>query len=815
MIELNWKTVRFIVVGVLGALVYFFCSYLLLTYTHLPAYLASLLAYACSFGFAYLGQKIWAFRSVAPHRITLFRYTLLQVCCAIFAATFTQVFVSYSKVSPLLISALVTVSISGISYIVSSCWVFSDSYDQEATTRVSVNSEMNLTPQKSCLPQYRRVILKIIIWLIACSLYTYLYYYMPWSVNLYAGHDDALFVGLAKSLAAGNWLGNYSQYTLMKGPGYPLFLALTHQLGLPLYLLTAIFHSLAVSFFAWTLYRLSQSRVLSILLFVSLLLLPLVISNGHIIRDQIYPDQFLLGFSALIFSLFVAKTTVKRSGTSILAGLMFAWLWLTREEGVWILPSVTLLILYALWQFWRAKFLKQGLVSSVLVMLISFASVNIAFQYINWRVYDRFIGLDIKEKNFSQALSALQNVRVGDVISHVPVSQAAMQGIYAVSSSFSELHHYFDNDRLTWRQYGCRVYPWTCDEVAGGWFIWALREAVASSGYYQTPTKAANFYENISQEVNQACTDGRLNCSKSLTPYMPEITQRDIDQLPAYLEQLLDVLLLSNLSANNILLQSGINGDFFGQRAVLSFLHSQDRFLISGSGTKIFGQYAVVNENDEKFEILISDKQGKLFPYTLTPGSSRTDKDNFYPFSLKTTCLKACRLSIKAAGKDQFNVEIPEAGQVFKQQQVIILGRVQVFFEKVARMGKQYTAVIGIGEKVTHQVRRVLFDFYQFIFPVSLYLGLIAFAVMTVIAIKQRYFSVLFVISVAMWGAILVRLTILLLVHISSFPALKVLYFMPVYSLLLIASIISLYLLLQSYQAHYSRRKNRLNERGK
>ncbi|OQK16727.1 hypothetical protein AU255_02125 [Methyloprofundus sedimenti] len=798
MIELNWKTVRFIVVGILGALVYFICSYLFLTYTRLPAFLASLFAYACSFGFAYLGQKLWAFRSVSPHKVTLFRYAVLQLSCATFAATFTQVFVSYTDLSPLLLSGLATMFTSGISYIVSSCWVFADASEQEVAIRASSDKPGYKSVSSVFLIQnHWRVMLLMSLWLVACTLFSYLYYYLPWSVNLYAGHDDALFVGLAKFLVAGHWLGPYSQYTLMKGPGYPLFLALTHILGLPLYLLAAILHCIAVSFFAWTLYRLSQSRILSILLFVLLLLLPLVISSGRIIRDQIYPDQFLLGFSALIFSLFIANTFVKRSITAFIAGLVLAWLWLTREEGVWILPSVVLLTVFALWQFWRNKCFKQGIVSSVLVVILSFSSVHIVFQFINWRAYDRFIGLDIKEKNFKAALSALQNVRVGEAISHVPVSQAAMLAIYNVSPGFSELRHFFDIDGIGWRDHGCGSYPWACGEIAGGWFIWALREAAASKGYYQTPTKAADFFARIAREVNQACTDQRLSCSNSLSAYMPEISQRDIDKVPETLEQLLDMLLLSNFSANNMRLHSAIEGDFSGKRSVMDFLHSQDRFFLDEQGVEIFGRYTAINENNEDLDFLIANKQGQPSVYTLKQLSSRADMLGFYPFVMQTPCLKECSLSISVGGQEKFHEFIPDHDQVFKQAQAITIGNLQVFFEKVVSGKRQYTAVVGAGEKATLKVRQMLFEAFKLIFPILLSLGLIAFFVLTVLAFKQRHFSVLFVLSAALWGAVLARLTILFLVHISSFPALEKLYFMPVYSLVIIAAVISLYLLIE------------------
>lgn len=796
MIELNWKTLRFIVVGVLGAIVYFTCSYLFLTLTSLPAFLASLLAYACSFGFAYLGQKYWAFRSIAPHSVTLFRYAVLQACCAIFAATFTQVSVSYSELSPLLLSALATVFTSGISYVVSSCWVFADTAE-ESSLETPVYQEPPVLRQN-----HWRIVALVGVWLILSAGFIYLYYYMPWNMNLLAMHDDALFVNHAKSLAAGDWLGAYSQYTLMKGPGYPLFLALTHIVGAPLYLLTAIFHCLTVSFFAWTLFRLSQSKVLSMLLFIVLLLLPLVISIGRIVRDEIYPDQFLLGFSALIFSLFIADTLVKRSATAMLAGLMFAWLWLTREEGVWVVPSVALLVLFALWQWWRHQRLKQGLLSSVLVMIVAFCSVQGVFQLLNWQAYERFVGIDIKEPNFKTAVAALQSVRVGQQISHVPVTQETMQHIYRVSPAFAELEHYFSHP-TRWKEVGCSIYPWTCDEIAGGWFIWALRGGAGLNGNYQSPAKAANFFARVSSEINQACEDGRLSCQKGFLSFMPEIAQRDIGRIPVTLNKMLDVLLLNQFSADNMRFKSVIKGNYSSQRAIIAFLHSEDRFqLTAGKGVEVFGRYAVVSKHPENFAIVITDKQGKVYPQMLNKLASSPDENGFTPFSIATPCSAECRFIINIDDQEKINMPIPDVDQVFKKQPPISIGNLQIVFTQVVNEGRSLAAVVGVGERTTYTVRQTLFRGFQQVLPVLLSLGLIAFAVLTVMMIKQRTCSVLFVLSSAIWGAVLARLTILFLVHISSFPALEGLYFMPVYSLVVIASVISLYLLMSSHAEH-------------
>lgn len=801
MIELSWKTLRFIIVGVLGALIYFICSYLFLSYSELPAYLASLCAFVCSFCFAYLGQKYWAFRSIAPHSVTLFRYGILQTCCATFAASFTQISVTYSDLSPLFLSALATVFTSGISYIVSSLWVFAEVDEQGTQPRRNDKTEFIES-------RHWQALLWILAWLLLSATYVNLYYYMPWGINLFAEYDDNLFVRQAYSLIAGDWLGTYTQFTLMKGSGYAFFLALVHFLGLPLYLLTAVFHTLATSFFVWSIYRLSQSRVLSIVLFITLLFLPVIISTDRIIRDQIYPDQFLMGFAALIFSLFVADTPLKRSAAAIMAGLMFAWLWLTREEGVWILPSLALLFMFALWQFWRQKKLKQGFLSSVLVLVLSFSSVHLAFRLMNWQVYDSFVGLDIKEKNFKATLAALQSVRMEKPISHVPVSNATMQHIYSISPSFAELKHFFNSHGRHWRYHGCPFYPWACEELAGGWFIWALREAAAFEGYYQTPANAADFFARVANEINQACDDGRLTCKRSLLSYMPVIADRDIEKIPTSLIELLKMLLLSEGSPEQLRLRSGISGMVADRLILLDFLHSRDRFTLNAETVTVFGRFSGHNKAVEKFKIEIVNSKGDVFPYRVKGNAHKQDAEGYSQFTLQTGCFGKCRFTVRTAHEVLLDTLIPEVSMRIEQHKPIVLGNMQVIFDKVV-WGADLTGKVGAGERRTYKVRQLLTGGFQQCWPVLLLAGVLAFSVLTVIAIRQGHFSILLVLSASLWLAVLARLTILFLVEISSFPALTLLYFKPVYSLALIAALISIFLLVEKYRCYLQNDKGR------
>ena len=72
-----------------------------------------------------------------------------------------------------------------------------------------------------------------------------------------AGHDDGYFMRMASHIASGQWLGAYDQYTLMKGPGYPLFVALATLFGGPVSIGHALFHLLAILIAAVAVLRLT------------------------------------------------------------------------------------------------------------------------------------------------------------------------------------------------------------------------------------------------------------------------------------------------------------------------------------------------------------------------------------------------------------------------------------------------------------------------------------------------------------------------------------------------------------------------------
>jgi putative flippase GtrA len=133
---------RFIVVGVTCAIVYFVLSLLFQLQLRFNPFFASIAAYGLAFGLAYVLQKTWTFRSSVDHRVSLPRYAVLQVGCALFTASVTQFLSFMGDVSPVYISFFATGLACLVSYILSSSWVFADRQSE-------VNSQYSIAHPQS------------------------------------------------------------------------------------------------------------------------------------------------------------------------------------------------------------------------------------------------------------------------------------------------------------------------------------------------------------------------------------------------------------------------------------------------------------------------------------------------------------------------------------------------------------------------------------------------------------------------------------------------------------------------------------------
>ncbi|WP_221032946.1 hypothetical protein [Actomonas aquatica] len=374
--------------------------------------------------------------------------------------------------------------------------------------------------------------------------------------TIFAGaiHDDRLFMDQARAFAAGEWLGPYHELTLAKGPAYAMLVALSALTGLPLQLNTALFHALACGLFVWALSPWLRSAGPRLLVFTILLLDPQNLSAevvGRVLRSAVQTPLVLLtlaGFVGLLARSRVRDlTTARLVPWALLAGLSASVFWASREEAIWLAPSIALTLGAAVIGLWTAPHgSRLARLAVCLLPLLVFQGLRMTHRAWNASHYGQVVTVDVAEGSFPAAYGAMLRVDPIDPIPGVPLTLATRETIYPHSPAFAEIAPLLDGELTEkWAKPG-----WGRDgnharaglEIRGGWYQWALREAAARLGYYESATAAETYWARVATEINTAVDSGALAGGKSRHGFFPRWQEAYSDQVTPALGQALDLV---------------------------------------------------------------------------------------------------------------------------------------------------------------------------------------------------------------------------------------------------------------------------------
>jgi len=364
-----------------------------------------------------------------------------------------------------------------------------------------------------------------------------------------AHHDDALFTDLAYYVRQGQWLGPYTHLTLAKGAGYPVFLALVNTLNLPVKLAehaVYITASVALSVMAGLLYK---SRRAAVFIFLCLAVNPALWSHG---AQRITRESFYAGLCVAIFAgaaWFLSSSAWRarlrlRMVAALGVGLLVGAFMVTREEGIWIVPSLLVIALgaYAM----RRSLLVSAEVksgstavqlSSVLALLLIGAGVApLSFSLLNKEVYGSGLLNDLNAGAYPAAYGAIVSLHPSDQDPRLGFTDETVRIIQQASPEASLLlPHLPMEEDANWRRVTCselKLSP--CPRVIGSaWLLWALRQAASDEGQFKSAADAQRYFRKIATDLHAACASGRVHCEKlqrGLAPpprleYVPRITQ--------------------------------------------------------------------------------------------------------------------------------------------------------------------------------------------------------------------------------------------------------------------------------------------------
>lgn len=348
--------------------------------------------------------------------------------------------------------------------------------------------------------------------------------------------DDLLFGNRAGYLLTGEWLGPFNEWTLVKGPFYPIWLAMTVSLRLQPSLSQHLLYILACYIFTISVRPIVQKPIWQFILFVILLFNPMSYSNFtyRLLREQIYPALTILVLSG-VFGLMIRYNRSLKSMVlwSMYLGLTLSAFWLTREEGVWIFPSLLIVMSVTAIRIYRTKFANRTWRLAILVLpFVVFLISMLTVAAINKSYYGIFSTNELKSSNFLNAYGALTRVKHTEWHPMIPVPRETRERLYESIPSFAELKQYLEDYKNGGFPYamiisGC-LDASVCYDYTGGFFIWAFRDAVSEAGYYQSIVSSQLYFQRLASEINAACYEKKLDCgparSSLISPWHSDYT---------------------------------------------------------------------------------------------------------------------------------------------------------------------------------------------------------------------------------------------------------------------------------------------------
>jgi hypothetical protein len=354
--------------------------------------------------------------------------------------------------------------------------------------------------------------------------------------------DDQWFVARAASISAGQWMGPFDAHTLIKQPGYPMFIAATHALHLPLLLAHQLFFVMAVAVVLVALRPILPDRRRRLIAFALLLFNPMTMNtpiSARVDRSGIYPALTMLLLASLIG--LVGSCDRPRRSTVIWAvasSASLAALWLVREEWLLVLPAVFAGLGLATLRVARSSLAKPHKLVVVIAIAATPLSVMIGTVWLQ-RVNDEHYGLavtNIEQTSVSTGLGPMFRVVPVNAFAQFPVTRETRELLYANSSHLAELRRPIEA-ALGGRYASVR--PDGVRDLGGQVFQWVLLDAVGSTGHASTAVDLDAMFRAIGAEINSACDDGRLSCSapnSGIAPgwqwsRLPAVTARSVTAL--------------------------------------------------------------------------------------------------------------------------------------------------------------------------------------------------------------------------------------------------------------------------------------------
>ena len=264
--------------------------------------------------------------------------------------------------------------------------------------------------------------------------------------------------------------------------------------------------------------------------------------NLRVYREFVYYslNLYVLAFSIGLF-LRLGSDYKKLLTWAIGLGLSLGVLMISREEGLWIMPTIVLLLIFSVFRILKSK--EKGIKLRLSFLVISMVLAYLPTFFVSYLNYSHYGFWGISENLNSDYLSirnTICSIKTSQSLPYRPISKEVLAKAYVVSPRLNELSEYIDKEYDKWRGYSdfsisgkaklfTDEYFIEGQDIGNGHFMWLLRDALADNGYYSEGKFPVNHIHLIAQELKNACDNGDLDCRQEMgLPLVGSINRENI-----------------------------------------------------------------------------------------------------------------------------------------------------------------------------------------------------------------------------------------------------------------------------------------------
>ncbi|MFT9457574.1 MAG: hypothetical protein ABF575_09845 [Liquorilactobacillus hordei] len=340
-----------------------------------------------------------------------------------------------------------------------------------------------------------------------------------------ASTDDYLYIVYAKSLLAGHWLGSFNSLTLVKSISFSLFLVINYVLGIPYRFALILYYLFSVTILSYSIYKVTQKKVLSYILFIFLLYSPIMLHQENV--QKIYRGGVLISSTILVIGAFIGlyasirERKIKIIFWSILSSISLPFFYYLKEDSIWLMPFVVILSISSIITviISKSQNFKDLSLHLLLIALpiFSLTMVTLFYKNMNYKYYDEYTITDRSGTYYKDFLHDLLVIQEGEKYqSNIWISKSAVEKAEKYSPTLRNFSDQLNNS-FTNSSTGQNI------EYPGDIIFWEFRDTFSTLYLHKNGIYANNFYKKVHNELLHAFNTGKLR--KSNRFYLSQVSQ--------------------------------------------------------------------------------------------------------------------------------------------------------------------------------------------------------------------------------------------------------------------------------------------------